>query len=371
VAARLLIVDDSAVIRRILQSLVKDDPEIEVVGTAANGELAIEKIKRLEPDIVTLDIEMPVMDGLTALAEIRKFNRTMPILMCSTLTSRGAEATLEALSRGATDYVPKPTGTPRGDDAFAVIRDELLTKIKTLAGGGARRPRQTERPRFGDDAAATPTAGPTSWPTRPERVGPVEAVVLGCSTGGPAALDVVMTSIKQPLPVPVFVVQHMPPVFTQLLAERLNDKCPMTVVEADDGMVAAPGHVYVAPGGRHLVVERHGTEVVCATNTDPPVNFCRPAVDVLFRSAVQVYGARALGVIMTGMGRDGYEGCKDIVAAGGEAYVEHPDTCVVWGMPREVTEDGLASRIVRLGDMGNAIAGRLGALATASAGGPR
>lgn len=328
---RVVLIDDSSVIRGLLSRIINAEPDMEVIGTAGDGAAGVAKVEQLKPDAVVLDIEMPRMNGLEALEQIRATNRRLPVIMFSSLTERGATATMEALSRGASDYAQKPTGSQTIADGMDRVRQEIVGKIRALV----RRPVRTTQ-------AAPPTRRPAS-----ERVPVIDAVVLGCSTGGPAALELVLCSLSHPLPVPMFVVQHMPPMFTTALADRLNRKSVVTVVEAAAGMVAEAGTVYIAPGGMHMTIAGSQlSAVTIATNDNPPENSCRPSVDPLFRSAVSVYRHHLLAVMMTGMGADGLEGTRGIAGLGAPVLAQDQETSVVWGMPGAVVDAGLATEIL-------------------------
>ncbi|PRY13987.1 two-component system chemotaxis response regulator CheB [Kineococcus rhizosphaerae] len=354
----MLTVDDSVVVRRIVTDVLASDPAIEVVGTAANGRIALEKIAQLKPDAVTLDIEMPVMDGLETVKEIRKVDRKLPVIMFSTLTERGATATLEALSSGASDYVTKPANVGSVQESMESVRQQLIPKIKALVPGhGAPAAPALARP-----AAAEPARAATPVTTR-ERTGALKApraLVVGSSTGGPEALSAVLAKLPANLGVPVLVTQHMPPVFTRLYAQRLDKVSALRVVEAADGDVVVPGTVYVAPGDFHMEVVRRGPQTVIKLNQGPAENFCRPAVDVMIRSAVATYGGELLAVILTGMGSDGKLGCKAVAAAGGQVLAQDEATSVVWGMPGAVTREGIADEVLPLGSIADAVQRRLG-----------
>lgn len=340
---RVLVVDDSAVVRRIVVAVLSRHPDLEVVGQAADGEQAVRAIAELHPDVVTLDVEMPGLDGLGVLAELRRQRvPTGAVIMFSTVTASGARATLGALSLGAADYVTKPTAVANLDEALAVIDRELVPRIRALAGASAPPP---ARPAAAAPAAAPAVAPPTRGPGR------VDAVVIGVSTGGPVALQRVLPALPADLPVPVLLVQHMPPVFTAMLAERLDGLSAITVTEAVHGAPVRAGEVVVAAGGRHLALHRSGGQVRVALTDDPPENSCRPSVDVLFRSAAEVYGGRALGVVLTGIGQDGLRGARAIRVAGGRVLAQDERSSVVWGMPGSVVRAGLADAEVALDDL--------------------
>jgi two-component system chemotaxis response regulator CheB len=334
---RVLVVDDAVVIRQILTGLLATDPEIEVIGTAANGRIALAKIPQVNPDLITLDMEMPEMDGLTTLREIRKLYPRLPVIMFSTLTERGAAATIDALSAGASDYVTKPANVGSVQTAMQRIKDQLIPKIKSLTNRATPAGLPTSKP-----VTAVPTAlkRPSIFGSR------VEVLTIGISTGGPNALSAVLPQLPADLPVPVLIVQHMPPMFTRLLAERLATQCKLKVCEASAGMRVMAGTIYIAPGDFHMTVEKRAEGVCIATNKDTPENSCRPAVDVLFRSVVKVYGSKVLGAILTGMGSDGLRGCENIHEAGGRVIVQDQATSVVWGMPGYVAQAGLAEKIL-------------------------
>jgi two-component system chemotaxis response regulator CheB len=331
---RVLIVDDAVVVRRVLSTVISEDPDLEVVGTAANGRLALDQLELLRPEIVVLDVEMPEMDGLATLVEIRKRQPRLPVIMFSTLTQRGATATLDALSRGANDYLTKPTATAGMAEAKDQIRRDLVPRIRALVG----------RERH-DQIVVGPS--PLRAPTGGGAEGAVDVVAIGVSTGGPNALSDLLPRLPADLRVPVILVQHMPPVFTRLLAERLNHKCALTVIEAEDGMAVLRGRVYVAPGDHHLEVTKATIPVIRVTQ-GAPENSCRPSVDVLFRSVARVYGARSLALVLTGMGYDGVRGSEEIVRAGGRVLVQDKETSVVWGMPGYVAKANLADRVLPL-----------------------
>ena len=339
-AIRVLVVDDSVVVRRLVARVLEEEPDIEVVGAAANGRIALAKLTQLGVDVVTLDIEMPEMDGLATLAELRPRWPRLPVIMFSTLTERGAQATLEALSLGASDYVTKPTGLHNPAEALAAVKAELLPRIRALHGRAAAAAAAISRP--------APPAAPAVKPVARPANARIDLVAIGVSTGGPNALADLLPALPADFPVPVVVVQHMPPVFTRMLANRLDGRCAVPVIEAEGGEVLAPGRVHIAAGGRHLALVRQGTSVMTRANDDPPENSCRPAVDVLFRSVANLYGTSALAVVLTGMGQDGLRGAEAIRVAGGQVLAQDEASSVVWGMPGFVARAGLADAVLPL-----------------------
>jgi len=342
---RVLIVDDSATIRSLLSATLAADPDLAVAGAAVNGRMAVEIVAAGPPDVVLLDVEMPVLDGISALREIRRLAPKLPVIMFSSLTERGAKATVDALLAGANDYTAKPAGLDPGEVA-AVIRTDLVAKIKALV------PRGTPP---GPVAAPVPISRKPPGGPR----GPVQAVVIGVSTGGPTALAEMLPAIAAETKVPVLIVQHMPAFFTAQLAERLSKICGRTVREAVDSSPICGGEILLAPGGRHLVVagEPHASRV--RLSDAPAEQSCRPAADVLFRSAAKVWGPGVLGVVLTGMGRDGLAGARAVVEAGGAVIAQDEFSSVVWGMPGEVAKAGLADAVLPLSQIGAEVALRL------------
>jgi two-component system chemotaxis response regulator CheB len=300
------------------------------VGTASDGRIALQKIPQLKPDLVTLDIEMPVMDGLETLAAVRKLYPKLPVIMFSTLTERGATATLDALSLGASDYATKPSNTSSPAVAIDRIRAELIPKIKVLCGAASSL-----------KLVALPQVRPIIK-ARAHNNPRIEIVAIGTSTGGPNALAEVLPRIPGDFPVPIVVVQHMPPIFTRLLADRLASRSAIRVEEARAGEVLCPGHAWIAPGNFHMKVMRAGLNWRLDLNQGPPENSCRPAVDVLFRSVAAACGGNVLAVVMTGMGSDGVLGAQEIRDAGGDVIIQDEASSVVWGMPGLVHASGLA-----------------------------
>jgi len=346
---RILIVDDSAVIRRVLCDGLASDPALEIVGTAANGRIALAKIPQVNPDLVTLDVEMPEMNGLETLVALRKLYPRLPVIMFSTLTERGAATTLDALASGASDYATKPSNTGSLDVTLAQIREQLIPKIKALCPSRLGVP----QPLPPIPLLGAVRAEPLREPMR------VEIVAIGTSTGGPNALAELIPAIPADFPVPIVIVQHMPPLFTRFLATRLNDRSAITVQECKSGQILKPGEAWIAPGDYHMTVERHGTSVQLATNQGPPENSCRPAVDPLFRAVAKVFGPSALAVVLTGMGSDGVLGAQHIREKGGQVFVQDEASSVVWGMPGQVTAAGLADATFPLGSMAQAIINRV------------
>jgi two-component system chemotaxis response regulator CheB len=417
---RVVVVDDSAVVRHVVSEVIGREEGVTLAALATNGKEAVTAVECSNPHVVVLDVEMPVMDGLGALRELKRRWPKLPVIMFSTLTERGAAATLEALAEGADDYMTKPVSTSGPAGAFEAVHEGLVPLLRSWGNiARSREARQEQRihkegpvtSRPGTSPAAplarpsgftrTPLALPTLVPAPPSaapfhlapgapggpppsapsktlsravptsvparRLSPVVAappasgvkraqasvgaVVIGSSTGGPNALGLVVPQLPGDFPVPVLVVQHMPPTFTRLLAERLNVQSPLTVHEAEAGMVARPGHVYVAAGGSHMVVGRSGQDIVIKLDDGAPENSCKPSVDVLFRSAAAVWGAGVLGVVLTGMGQDGLVGAQVIVSVGGVVIAQDEASSVVWGMPGAVVKAGLAAEVAPIGDI--------------------
>ncbi len=357
---KVLVVEDSPVMRKALTMAIARDPRLELAGAAAHGRMALEMIPKCRPDVVTLDIEMPVMDGLEALREIRKSDMRTPVIMFSSHTQRGARSTLLALTLGASDYVSKPADMESVDAAFKCLKAELLPKIK-LHGE-----RMIQRAQAQAAAALQVADGARRHPVRRGRV---EVVCIGVSTGGPNALMRLFKDLSNPLPVPTLIVQHMPAAFTRLLAERLSGVAPGTFHEATDGERLENGHSYFAPGGRHMEIVHEGTDTFIRLHDGPPENSCRPSVDVLFRSAAQLLGRGVLAVMLTGMGKDGLQGCKSVRDHGGMVLAQDEASCVVWGMPGAVVEAGLADAVLSLDEMAAEIARLAGPRASRLAGG--
>ena len=335
---RVLIIDDSAVMRSLLRMTLASCAEVELAGIAVDGLAGMEAIERLKPSLVLLDIEMPRMNGLEVLAEIHGRNLPVRVIMCSTLTRRGASITLEALARGATDYVAKPTAQLGVREGVETLRRDLLPKIRALFSarehglppGSARGPL-----RMSDQSA-------------PRAAAPAGVVTVGVSTGGPAALEKFLPALPADFPLPVLIAQHMPPLFTALLAERLNGLCRIPVREANAGEILQPGAAYLARGDWHMRTIGSAAHCSLRLTRAAPEQYCCPSVDVLFRSAASVYGSGVLAVVLTGMGSDGLDGCRAVHAAGGKILVQNRETSAVWGMPGVVADAGLADQIVPL-----------------------
>ena len=337
---RVLIVDDSVVIRRLITKALSEDADLEIVGTASNGSIALAKIPQVNPDVITLDIDMPQMDGLETLRQIRKLYPRLCVIMFSTLTERGASKTFEALSLSANDYVTKAANVGSLDKSLQNLRGQLTPKIRQFFS----------LDRSSSVCGAQPVLVPNS-PVRRNLGSKKEIIAIGVSTGGPNALAEIFPYFPEKLACPIVIVQHMPPIFTRLLAQRLQSCGHLTVEEAREGMVIEPGKAIVAAGGFHLVLKRSGTHIVAGLTESPPVNSCRPAVDVLFASVAAIYGSQALGVILTGMGQDGLSGVRQIKAKGAAVIAQDEATSVVWGMPDFVAQAGLADVVAPINEI--------------------
>jgi two-component system chemotaxis response regulator CheB len=329
---RVLVVDDSVVIRRLVTHALEEDPAIEVVGAAANGSIGLQRIPHLNPTVITLDIEMPEMDGLEMLRHIRREYPHLRVIMFSTLTERGAASTLEALSLGADDYVTKASNEGSLDRSMLRLREELLPKVKQFFCLPV--------------ASSAPAAPPV--PRGPGSKARPEVLAIGVSTGGPTALGAILPELPPQFPMPVLVVQHMPPMFTRLLAERLHATCQLPVSEAGQGERIGAGKILIAPGDFHMKVKPDPGGVRVTLDQSPPQNSCRPAVDALFASIGEAYGDAAIAVILTGMGQDGLHGAQILKARGATVLAQDEASSVVWGMPGAVVGAGLADRVLPL-----------------------
>jgi len=413
------VVDDSIVFRKILVESLSNQRGIRILDACSNGKDALLKIRQLKPDVLVLDVEMPEMDGMQTLQEIKRQKLDVGVIMFSGLTQQGAQITFDALSKGAFDFVPKPSGTGNFYESVQKTRRELTERIiaymdnkssqvqaKRTVFQPVIKKQEIESPKLNEGTllknidqnvpsqifstqeappkkkiisenknqtryniiklpnpsdtimektAIKKNAAPSLIPTRVLSPGKIEAVGIGISTGGPNALNEVIPRFPVSFAAPIFIVQHMPPVFTTQLAKRLDEKSPLKVVEAQDNMVVEPFTVYLAPGDYHMTVSIVNNQKLVKLNQDVPENSCRPAVDVLFRSLASVYGKRAIAVVMTGMGQDGLKGAALMKEKGAYILIQDKETCVVWGMPRFVAEAGLADKICPLGDIANSI----------------
>ena len=353
---RVLVVDDSVVIRRLVTDILAADPAIEVAGVAANGRIGLEKIPQVNPDIVTMDVEMPEMDGLQALKILRKGYPRLPVIMFSTLTERGAATTIDALALGANDYVAKPANVGSAALGMERVRQDLIPKIKALCG--FREPLRLNTSITVTPAVTNAKRSPRALSRGQQRI---EIVAIGVSTGGPNALAELMPAFPSGFPVPIVIVQHMPPIFTRFLADRLNGKAALTVREGVAGAELRAGEAWIAPGDYHMTLDKTVGGARIELHQEPPENSCRPAVDVLFRSVAKAYGAASLAVILTGMGQDGYRGCEMIYDAGGQILAQDEASSVVWGMPRFVAQAGLADNVLPLKQIAGEITRRVSA----------
>jgi two-component system chemotaxis response regulator CheB len=346
---RVLVVDDSALMRKLISKLLESDPEIEVIGTAIDGCFALTRVEQLKPDVVTLDVDMPRMDGLTALSELVSKHHT-PVIMLSSLTTRGAALTMQALEKGAVDFVCKPTGTVR----LPEMADELVSKIKAAARTNLR---------------ALGSVLPREAPVRKKRPyeghsrGAERIVAIGASSGGPHALRYLLPRIPSNLDAGIVIVQHMPESFTKMLAHWLNEICELDIKEAESGDLALPGRVLIAPGNLHMKVRKTAAGCQVLLEGGALVSGHKPSVDVLFRSVAEEYGSLATGVIMTGMGSDGAQGLGEIQGAGGNTIAQDKESCAVYGMPRVAVERGFANKIVPLADLASYLSSEVGRIA--------
>lgn len=351
-----MVVDDSVVIRGMISRWIGAEPDMEVVASLRTGLDAVNQLERINPDVAVLDIEMPDLDGISALPQLLAKKRDLVVIMASTLTRRNAEISLKALSLGASDYIPKPEST-REATAAETFRHDLIQKIRHL-GAKARHstvhttaspPLAPAHDKARAMAPAAAHAAPAPIARRSFGLLAPKVLLIGSSTGGPQALMSLVAEIGSVIDrVPVLITQHMPPTFTTILAEHLARASKRPAHEAVDGESIKPGQIYLAPGGRHMRIARHGIDAVIALDDGPPVNFCKPAVDPMFTSAIDVWAGSIMSVILTGMGSDGMRGGKDIVAAGGSVIAQDEATSVVWGMPGAAVNAGICAAVLPL-----------------------
>ncbi len=352
---RILVVDDSPIFRNYWKKLIAGQEDIEAVGIGDNGQVALDKSKLLLPDIIIIDLEMPVMDGLTAIPLLMKERPELKIIVASSLTTAGSDRAVEALSRGAADYLAKPQAMDPNVSLDAV-KAEILRKIRALA------PRR-KAPVKNSTQTAAPAAKPSPTPIRTTAShsgGGISAIAIGSSTGGPNALEKVLNAIPAHITQPIFITQHMPKFFITALAQRMTKVSGRPCVEPATGDTIKDGHIYIAPGDVHLVFKKNGTSIEAVLSDAPAENWCRPAVDPMFRSLADIYGKNLLAVILTGMGEDGTLGAKDIAQKGGQIIAQDEATSVVWGMPGAIAKAGLASKILPIDQIGPWIWDRVG-----------
>ncbi|HWB12068.1 MAG TPA: chemotaxis response regulator protein-glutamate methylesterase [Pirellulales bacterium] len=340
---RILVVDDSALYRQLVRNVLRDVPGVEVVGAAGSGQEALDQIELLAPDLITLDVNMPGINGIEVLRQLRKRSCATKAIMLSGFTAQGAQVTTDALLEGAFDFILKPAGANAEANRTALLA-ALSEKIQAYRSSHARR-----APKRSTSPAASPTAGMGRLPaSRTTADAPFEVVVVGTSTGGPVALRQILPQLPGDLPVPILVVQHMPPQYTHSLAQRLNEASQIEVVEACEGMTLEAGWAFIAPGGRQMKIARRGGRLAIQLTDDPPEHSCRPSVDYLFRSAAEVLSGKVLAIVLTGMGRDGTEGCRLLKNRGATVVAQHPEGCVVYGMPKAVADEQLADHVLPL-----------------------
>lgn len=352
---RILIVDDSALYCQLIRNVLREVADVEVIGVAKSGQEALQQIDELAPDLMTLDVRMPDGDGIEVLRKLKKKRSRTAAIMLSSLTANGAQVTTDALMEGAFDFILKPGGPDAAANRQSLL-DALREKIAIFRDSqkGIAAKRRSETP-----ATRVPVPPPAAKPAFTATAG-IKAVVVGTSTGGPVALREVLTRLPGDLPVPILIVQHMPAQYTNSLAQRLNEASPMEVVEACDGMTLEPGWAFLAPGGRQMKLTGRGPRCKIQITDDPPENRCRPSVDYLFRSVADAFDGKVLAVIMTGMGRDGTEGCRELKSRGAVILAQHPEGCVVYGMPKAVIDGQLADQIVPLEQIADVVLERLG-----------
>ncbi len=357
-AIRVMVVDDSAVVRGLITRMLEEDPAIAVVASVANGQMALSALERQAVDVAILDVEMPVMDGLTALPHMLRIAPGLQVIMASTLTLRNADISLKALQAGAADYIPKPTSSRDISGGAGDFRRELVEKVRALGANRRRAAGHGDRPmplRVARPAAAlAPRPARPAKPTAPLQLRPAsteapEIIAIGSSTGGPQALFTLLGAIRAgSIRQPILITQHMPATFTTILAEHISRISGWEAAEGKDGEVVRSGRIYIAPGDFHMVVEVRGAERLIRLNKNPPENFCRPSVDPMLRSMASIWGKRVLACILTGMGSDGLRGGEAVMAAGGTVIAQDEATSVVWGMPGAVAQAGICSAVLPL-----------------------
>jgi two-component system, chemotaxis family, protein-glutamate methylesterase/glutaminase len=361
---RILVVDDSVITRSLICRWLESDAALQVVGTAADGRAAIQMLSRHKVDILLLDIEMPVLDGLSALPELLRTQPGVKIIMASSLTRRNAQITLRALELGAVDYLTKPSGSQVVLDGTD-FRTQMIEKVKAHGADIPHRnvkksalvSKQTKALER-QNLPVIPSSAISLKPSALITIAP-KIIALGCSTGGPNALNVFFSKIARPLPIPIVIVQHMPPIFTDILAQQISRSYNVNCTEARDGEILQPGHIYIAPGDYHMRIKPTRGVHAIVLSQDAPVSYCRPAVDPLFISVAEFFGENALGVVLTGMGKDGLRGAEKIRELGGDILVQDEASSVVWGMPGAVAKAGLASEVIALDMLADAIEKRL------------
>lgn len=354
-SVRVLVVDDSAIIRGFITRALEKDSAIHVVSTAGNGELAIENLKRIPADVVILDIEMPVMDGLTAIPKLKAVDSAVQIVMASTLTQKNAEISLKAMALGATDYIPKPSAREiSGSEGF---EHELIEKVKTLAALARRQCVRASSPDATGRVAryVPPVVEKKKVVLRIAPVTKPDVIAIGASTGGPQALFEVIRAMGPGLAQPIVITQHMPPSFTTILADHIAKQCGVVCAEGKEGEILRPGQYYLAPGDFHMLLVRKPEGTMIRLTKDAPENYCRPSVDPMLRTLADIYGGRILCVILTGMGQDGWKGSDKVVQAGGTVIAQDEESSIVWGMPGAVAMGGLCSSVLPLLEIGAAV----------------
>lgn len=356
-----MVVDDSSVVRGLITRAIEGNPQIQVIASVSDGQMAINTFQRTPADVIILDIEMPIMDGITALPKLLAIDPAVRIIVASTLSIKNADISLRALSLGAADYIPKPTA--REISGALSFKDDLINKILAYAqaahkAGVRRPPNEPARTPMPDKMIKPNTSLPSRRPDasasitlRPASFNKPDLIAIGSSTGGPQALFSVIKSLGN-IQQPVIITQHMPPSFTTILAEHISRQCGVTCVEARNDMELEGGVYYIAAGDYHLILKPQATRPLITLTQDPPENFCRPAVDPMLRSAVTIYGKKILTIILTGMGQDGWKGCEKVVEAGGSVIAQDEATSVVWGMPAAVARAGLCSAVLPLDEIG-------------------